>query len=186
MVGSGLAALGLGAFRGCAAPATLPFQKAGAGVFLVDSGVPGAARAAEAARHAGARLIRFSGDIGMAWLDHLEPLWRDPAWRERPVPVAGVTRGGSFFCLEQLAHGHGVGCTFRSALPWTRAELAQDHVYAIAAMAIDRAASPVVPLRRFGEKAPGESAERALAWSLRPRVVGSGGWRTGMNNDLAA
>jgi hypothetical protein len=114
----------------------------------------------------------------MAWFDHLEPLWR-----ERPLPIAGVTRGGSFFCLERLARGHGVGCAFRSALPWTRAALAQDHVYAIAAMAIDRAASPLAPFRRFGEQAPGEGAERALAGSLRPRIVGG---RRGMNDDLAA
>ena len=83
-------------------------------LFLIDSSIDGAADAASVAAREGVTILRYTGDIGAPWLDHLEP-----SWRNDPRPVIGVTFAGAFFCLEQLARSHGLVCTFRSSLPMT-------------------------------------------------------------------
>ena len=43
------------------------------------------------------------GDITQIWLREI-----GPAWRARPLAVAGLTARPALFCLEQLAFGHGL------------------------------------------------------------------------------
>jgi len=43
------------------------------------------------------------GDVTALWLGEI-----GPAWRRAPVPVAGLTRPGVLFCLEQLAWAQGL------------------------------------------------------------------------------
>jgi len=67
------------------------------------------------ARHASARAYaralrgrtsvahEMHGDPTAAWLELLDPLWRGG-----PATVAGMTSPSALFCIEQMAHGHGM------------------------------------------------------------------------------
>jgi hypothetical protein len=43
------------------------------------------------------------GDPTAAWLELLDPLWRNG-----PATVAGMTSPSALFCIEQMAHSHGM------------------------------------------------------------------------------
>jgi hypothetical protein len=103
--GGGLAALQFGLTPASAQTVASP-------LFLFDSSIQGTVDAARIAADAGLRTRSFRHDIGEPWFDTIEPLWR-----HSPTPVAGVTFGGAFFCLEHLARSHRLTCTARSALP---------------------------------------------------------------------
>jgi hypothetical protein len=47
------------------------------------------------------------GDITQLWLHQI-----DPAWRQKPVPVAGLTERPALFCLEQLGFTHRLRVVF--------------------------------------------------------------------------
>jgi hypothetical protein len=49
------------------------------------------------------------GDITQVWLSHI-----GPAWRHRPVAVAGLTARPALFCLEQLALASGLRVVFHA------------------------------------------------------------------------
>jgi hypothetical protein len=48
-----------------------------------------------------------NGDVTQTWLSAI-----DPAWRVKPVPVAGVTERPALFCLEELALPLGLRVVF--------------------------------------------------------------------------
>lgn len=139
--GGGLAVLGLaatpgwaqGARRGARAPA----------LFVYDRLVPHVAAAAGFARSEGVTVAAMSGDIGVVWLDHIEPMWRTAQHA-----VAGITFGGALFCMEQLARSHGLACAVRS------------HALAPAFLASLRAGD--------GPIDADTSPDQPVAWLLRP------------------
>jgi hypothetical protein len=49
------------------------------------------------------------GDVTQVWLRHI-----DPAWRQQPVAVAGLTQLPVLFCLEQMALGSGLRVVFHA------------------------------------------------------------------------
>jgi hypothetical protein len=49
------------------------------------------------------------GDVTQAWMNHV-----GPAWRQAPVPIAGLTALPALFCLEQLARGCGLRVVFQA------------------------------------------------------------------------
>ena len=106
--GGALAALNLGIAARAATAAGAPAQVPS--LFLVDTTLAGSIPVIETARRVGIPLATYAGDFGTAWLEHLEPLWR-----QAPAPIAGLTSAGSFFCAEHLARGHGLACSFRSS-----------------------------------------------------------------------
>jgi hypothetical protein len=151
--GSGLAALGLGLHAG---RATAGARAPGISMFVYDGAIAGAGDTAHAFAAAGIRTARFRGDIGVPWSDSIEPIWR-----RQPLPVAGLTQGGAFFCLEQLAASHGLACTFRSAT-LERAELLS---------LLRTAATDTVRRAAFRESAFGDAP---IAWLFQP-VAGTTG-----------
>ena len=48
------------------------------------------------------------GDVTNVWFHDL-----DPQWKQRPVPIAGLTAYGALFCLERLAWDHGMRVVVR-------------------------------------------------------------------------
>jgi len=150
-------------------------------LFLIDSSIDGAADAASVAAREGVTMLRYTGDIGAPWLDHLEP-----SWRNDPRPVIGVTFAGAFFCLEQLARSHGLVCTFRSSLPMTGQTGSLSpfvpvnrSIFAMSAgenMAIGALFSSVLRLAALPGERPrkaaiaskGEAGDTPLLWLLQP------------------
>ena len=59
-------------------------------------------RAELMARGVTVRALR-DGDITQLWMREI-----DPAWREKPVPVAGLTERPALFCLEELSFTYGL------------------------------------------------------------------------------
>ena len=58
----------------------------------------------------GASLLALpDGDITQVWLNHI-----GPAWKDEPLPVAGLTGRPALFCLEQLALGCGLRVVFHA------------------------------------------------------------------------
>jgi hypothetical protein len=58
----------------------------------------------------GASLLALpDGDITQVWLQHI-----GPAWRDRPVPFAGLTGRPALFCLEQFAVSCGLRVVFHA------------------------------------------------------------------------
>lgn len=51
----------------------------------------------------------MNGDPTTLWLELLDPLWRDSSAR-----VAGMTNASALFCIEQMAHSHGMRVLERS------------------------------------------------------------------------
>ena len=116
------------------------------------AGVPGIARAktGEIAayhavliddRHAAARtfgaalagrgsrvLPVLHGDVTALWLREI-----GPAWRQAPVPVAGLTRPAVLFCLEQLAWAQGLRVVFHAEHVEAPLQATQHVVHACAA-----------------------------------------------------
>jgi hypothetical protein len=58
---------------------------------------------------AGAPVRAIRGDVTRVWLDHI-----GPAWRHRPLTVAGLTARPALFCLEQFAFGCGLRVVFHA------------------------------------------------------------------------
>ena len=123
-------------------------------LFLFDRSIGGAA-AADAADRAGVTVAGFREDVGVPWLDVIEPMWR-----HAPQPIAGITHGGALFCLEQLGHSHGLACTVRLAIP----QPANDRLEAAALSLLDAAAGPFPVRRRL---AAGQ-LDTPVAWLLQP------------------
>ncbi|GGX95744.1 hypothetical protein GJV26_02555 [Massilia dura] len=68
------------------------------------------ARAHGLAQRGRAGVIRgMNGDPTTVWQELLDPLWRNG-----PALVSGMTTGPALFCIEQLAHGHGMRVLERS------------------------------------------------------------------------
>jgi hypothetical protein len=106
--GGALAAINFG-IAARAATAAKSLVRAPA-LLLVDTALFGNEPVIEAARREGIPVARFASDFGTAWLEHLEPLWR-----QSPSPIAGLTSAGSFFCAEHLARGCSLVCSFKSS-----------------------------------------------------------------------
>ena len=129
-------------------------------LFLFDRSVHGALLPGRALARRGVAVRSFHGDVGVPWLEVLEPMWR-----RGPRPVAGITDGGALFCLEQLAWRHGMACALRLALPVARSGRSED-----AADMLLRAAGqpPGSELRPSTDMARGP-----VAWLFQP-VEGNG------------
>jgi hypothetical protein len=156
LVGGGVAALSLGLVPGVLSAAVPRGSPARPGLFLADFTI--GAEVADAARSAGVPVAQYSGDIGVPWLE-----WLEPMWREHPHTVAGVTYGGAFFCLEQLARTCGLACTFRISPPWSgRGQLVGPGAEAAAAVLFGNA-----PRHPAGLETP----DRPLAWLLQPTAL---------------
>jgi hypothetical protein len=141
-------------------------------LFLIDTAIPGTDEAARLAARKGAVVARFTGDPGVPWLEHLEPLWR-----HRPLPVAGLTFGGALFCFERLARGFGLSCGFRSSLPPARlagSGHGKEHrqpAFGMAEAAF-RAATDLAAYGQTRMTAAGiDAPDRPLTWVLRPAHV---------------
>lgn len=128
----------------------------GIALFLFDRSLRGASAAASGAIGAAdVSLAGFRGDVGVPWLELIEPLWRHGA-----QPIAGITQGSALFCLEQLGRKHRIGCTMRLALPRGGA----GRLDAAARTLIEAAAHRGEARRRQ----PGETAHGPVAWLLQP------------------
>jgi hypothetical protein len=78
--------------------------------FLIDARHAPSRTAGERLRAAGTDVHTLSdGDVTQVWLRHIAP-----AWRERPVTIAGLTARPALFCLEQLALGSGLRVVFHA------------------------------------------------------------------------
>jgi hypothetical protein len=90
-----------------ASPPALGARRRGAGpvLFLFDHAIRGAAAAAD---RTGIPTHGFHGDVGMPWVEAIEPIWR-----HAPRPIAGITDAGALFCLEQLGRHYGMTCMLR-------------------------------------------------------------------------
>lgn len=91
-----------------AAPATLDRHFDAA---LYDVRYPRARAYGRALRGRSEVLHGMKGDPTAVWTELLDPLWRD-----RPALIAGMTSGLTLFCLEQLAHVHGMRVLERSSV----------------------------------------------------------------------
>ncbi len=118
----------------------------GPALFLYDSSIDGAADSAAVAARAGVPVAAFRRDVGVPWLEIIEPLWR-----RSPEAIVGVTHGGALFCLEQLGRSHGMACTAR--------------LRAAAADSILQAATHPDPARR---RSLGPATSAPVAWLLQP------------------
>ena len=155
--GAGAAMLGL---LPCAVQAAAPYAAPPSlSLFLADIACGG--EIAGSPSLFGVPVASFSRDIGQPWMEHLEPLWR-----RSPAAVGGVTFGGAFFCLEELARNRGMVCTYRlcpernsegQLTPGSAAQIARTLLLA------SGRESP----RRTRAPASGEAADRPLAWLLQ-------------------
>jgi hypothetical protein len=153
LVGGGVAALGLGLVPGglrAVAPPAAPVRPT---LLVADSSI--AAAVIHAARGAEVPIAQFVGDIAVPWIERLEPLWR-----EAPQAIAGVTYGGAFFCLEQLARTRGLACTLRISPAWSgHGQLAGSGEEMVAALLRGKYA---------GLPTATDAPDRPLAWLLQP------------------
>lgn len=93
------------------APAVAPTRARQRFDALVYDARHGRARAYGRALRGRATVVHaMHGDPTAAWLELLDPLWRDG-----PAHVAGITSAPALFCVEQMAHGHGMRVLERSA-----------------------------------------------------------------------
>ena len=70
---------------------------------VFDRRFPPARRFADRAGLEGLESRAIDGDITRLWFEELSLRWKD-----RPVPVAGLTARPALFCLERLAWDHGM------------------------------------------------------------------------------
>jgi hypothetical protein len=160
--GSGLAALGLGLAPGAIAAGARPPPRV-APLFLIDVTI--ASEVGRAAVRSGNPAVRYAGDVGVPWMERIEPLWRSG-----PQPLAGVTYGGAFFCLEHLARTYGLVCAYRACPPLAASGALGDTDADKVVTALLRSAEPGAGLNRGHGPARGEAGDRPLAWLLRPAV----------------
>ena len=162
--GVGVASLGSAMISGRAFGAEHLSASGDVASFLIDASIEGATETASLAAPGGVSVLRYKGDVGAPWLNHLEPSWRD-----EPRATVGITFAGAFFCLERLAHSYGLRCTFRSAVPDRAA------IDALAASAFRLAALHPKPETQ-SNKASSEPGDTPLIWLLQPqygRAAGS-------------
>lgn len=77
---------------------------------LLDERFPEALRFGASARRHGLSTRNLQGDVTDLWYGELYPLWK-----ERAVPIAGLTTYAALFCLEQLAWDHRMRVVYRGA-----------------------------------------------------------------------
>jgi len=77
---------------------------------LLDERFAEAARFAAVARSEGLRTRAMRGDVTDFWYAELHFLWK-----QRAVPLAGLTGYATLFCLEQLAWDHRMRVIYRGA-----------------------------------------------------------------------
>lgn len=139
------------------------------GLFVLDTSIPGADQLGDSVREARITSIHYSGDVGTPWLSHIEPLWRT-----QPQPIAGLTFGGAFFCLEHLARTYGLTCTLcsvPSALTQIRSLASPVSVGFGEAMLRAATIAPGGAQTSLGTSRVEES--KPLLWRLQPK-----GWRS--------
>jgi len=153
--GSGWAALQLGLATAGAQAATLDGPALSPPLFLYDRSIEGSLQAAQIAADAGARVAAFHDDVGVPWLETIQPLWR-----QAPVPVVGLTHGGAFFCLEQLARSHRLTSIWQSPAAEDAGSVAEELI------GLARTASPArnTPLPARAETFP----DAPILWLLQP------------------
>ena len=95
---------------GMAAAVLAPFPAAAAAFaspqlykFIFDEHFPASVRVAQRAAHSGVAIHGIRGDVTGLWYHDLYF-----AWKKGPVPIAGITRADSLFCLEILARDAGL------------------------------------------------------------------------------
>lgn len=132
---------------------------------VYDSDFAEAVGFAEEASRLGLETHPIEGDVTGLWLRRLSLLWR-----ERPGPVAGLTRQGALFCLERLAWDAGM----RVVLQIDHARSAAGTRHAVFG-AGDRGPAVEAALDAAGVRF-GVAAARLLSrWDAREAVI----WRTG-------
>ena len=70
---------------------------------IFDERFPASVAFGEEWKARGAPVHAIRGDITDLWFHDL-----DLQWKQRPVPIAGLTAHGPLFCLERLAWDHGM------------------------------------------------------------------------------
>jgi len=125
---------------------------------LLDERFPEALLLGAGARRHGLSTRNLQADVTDVWYGELYPLWK-----ERAVPVAGLTTYAALFCLEQLAWDHRMRVVYRGA-HIRRAEGQLEHALAGPRALVDAIRS--APSR-------GWPAELAAAIAL---VESRGGW----------
>jgi hypothetical protein len=131
---------------------------------VLDERFAAAVRFGDAARKRGLPIRRMRGDVTDLWHGELHRLWK-----ERAVPIAGLTAYGALFCLEQLAWDRRMRVIYHGAhtcLGGGRVE----HALAVPA--------EISPLR---QDQPRDVANDPLDWSadvadLIALVESHGGW----------
>lgn len=88
--------------RPVAAPASLH-------ALLIDGRFPQARKLGAHFAGRGAAVHATDGEITDLWLRQIHP-----AWRRKPVAIAGLTGSPTLFCLEQLAWAHGLRVVFHA------------------------------------------------------------------------
>jgi hypothetical protein len=91
---------------------------------VLDERFAEAARFGASARLHGMATRAVHGDVTDFWYGELYPLWK-----QRAVPIAGLTAYAALFCLEQLAWDHRMRVIYRGAHT-RRADGRVDHVLA--------------------------------------------------------
>jgi hypothetical protein len=91
---------------------------------VLDERFAEAARFGGIARGQGLPTRAMRGDVTDFWYSELHPLWK-----QRAVPVAGLTAYAALFCLEQLAWDHRMRVVYRGAHA-LRADGSVEHVLA--------------------------------------------------------
>jgi hypothetical protein len=123
-------------------------------LFVYDRSIDRVSAAAKIAKDAGVNVNAFREDVGVAWLNVIEPMWR-----QRPQAIAGITNAGALFCLNQLARSYRIACTFQLAVPSTGANALE----AVAVRLLQAAMPTGAPLRDFEE-----AVGAPIAWLLQP------------------
>jgi hypothetical protein len=77
---------------------------------IVDRSIPASVQFAAHAALRAARVQWIDGDVGAAWMNDIEP-----QWRQHRAAIAGFTRAGALFCLELFARDYGLCSAYRAA-----------------------------------------------------------------------
>jgi hypothetical protein len=77
---------------------------------VFDERFAAAVRFGAAAREQGLRIRGVRGDVTEFWYEELQPLWK-----QRALPLAGLTAYAALFCLERLAWDHRMRVIYHAA-----------------------------------------------------------------------
>ena len=118
------------------------------------------------------------GNLTYLWLNEIAP-----AWRRKPVPVAGLTRPAVLFCLEQLAWAQGLRVVFHAEHVVTPTGAVQHTVQrcAEAGLALDAGS-----LALRGPLWPSQVADVVASHGALPRHAAAGPSCSGLAPELAA